>query len=559
MSRSKVLKTISKTLDEEDLRDDEQVEKHIAQLIDTDAHNSRIVDEPNDDYDYDDDEPTNGESNEQSSDTNVEAEPTNENADTNASNEQSSDTNVEAESVEHQSVDTNASNEQFDDYSSGDDAEDTLAKIMNAPSDSESNESSNENVDTNESNEPSNEQSDEDVKRPTIDVVNEEAEPVQDTSSPEFREKVETAAKETLNQIFEAADVLSKSPEFEVDHSDYTSQSETHELYRRFVYQPTNAPDIGYRPHSLQSFITTMTNIDYNPFDSTNVALLHKHPDQVVYLSRLSKLFSYEFIPKDRTDFRFYDIGSNICKFLTSKYAMVPTTTIEYKLITIMLGRLEINMCTDIELSLRDNEKPTMSTTFKRALLLDVERMSTIQERKGKTMASWNEFLNSFFDTDARKQFYRFRDNRTLRKQLAACYRDIENDYVGSLESLVGNTLKCYFPSIAITYFYVIRSIYLMARLLSVYIHTKMYEGKNIDVIIDDLIVIAKSSVIVYEAFNFTMKRTNRVLPKFKHELSQNMEMYILDHSTVGGPFYLLKMLERSLPVIAEDIVKNNA
>ena len=362
--------------------------------------------------------------------------------------------------------------------------------------------------------------------------------------------------KETINQIFETAESLEKSNEFVRDYDEYLEHdSELYTLYRKFMLQPTNIPDhINTKQHSLQDYITTLTNFPYNPYDSTNTALLHSHPEQVIYLTRLGKLFNYDFIPKDRTDFRFYDIADKISAYLTKKARDVPTTIFEYRILVIMLTRLQINLCTDIELALRDNEKPTMTAAFKKALMHDIETMKHIQRHDMKTMISWNEFLIHFLDTDTSKMIYRFRDNGTLRRQIIECYKDVETGQVGAIEGLLGNTLKCYIPSVSTSYFYVIKAIYLMCRLLSVYIVNKLYANKSEKQIIDDLITLATSAELTYEAFNHTMKRTNRVLPKYKYPISQNMQMYILDHATVGGPFMLLKMMEKSLPVLAEDI-----
>ena len=123
------------------------------------------------------------------------------------------------------------------------------------------------------------------------------------------------------------------------------------------------------------------------------------------------------------------------------------------------------------------------------------------------------------------------------------------------VENLLGNILKCYLPSIALNYFYAIKSIYIIARLTSLYIQLGLFKGKSTEEVMNDLFVIGASGAIVYENKSFIFKQATRSLPGYDKPLSNETKLYILNHLMTGGQFYILKMMEESLPVIASDLV----
>ena len=74
--------------------------------------------------------------------------------------------------------------------------------------------------------------------------------------------------------------------------------------------------------------------------------------------------------------------------------------------------------------------------------------------------------------------------------------------------------------------------------------------------VLEDLYTLSVAGVVVYENKNFIYKQTNRTLPNYDKPLSNETKLYILNHFLTGGQFYLLKMLEESIPVITTDLIQ---
>ena len=88
-------------------------------------------------------------------------------------------------------------------------------------------------------------------------------------------------------------------------------------------------------------------------------------------------------------------------------------------------------------------------------------------------------------------------------------------------------------------------------------IQNKLYLNKEFSEVVNDIYTIAVSGVIIYENKSFIFKQTPRSLPKYDKEITEQTKMYILNHLLTGGQYYILKMFEESLPIVASLLTQN--
>ena len=329
----------------------------------------------------------------------------------------------------------------------------------------------------------------------------------------------------------------------------YLPDADLYGVYYQYVIGKLFVPLNCGLKLDTNEYINNTTIFKYNAFDTPNMSMQHTIPEKVVYIKKLNQIFDHEFINNKIGDFHFNDLDKQIVTFLY-KYKNYGTTKIEYGIIKSLMGKLIISLNTSCELALRDNTKPTLNTEFKQAVIRDIECMKYIQSTDGKLYTSWKTFLNSLFSLDSDKLIYVHNNYKSLNNKLKTAY---DSDFL--TENLLANMLKCYLPSIAINYFYVIKSIYLIARLLSIYIQEKKYMKNNafkeFDDIVNDIYTIGTIGTILYENKVFILKQIPRSLPRYDKQISEQTQMYILNHLLTGGQYYILKMLEESLPVVA--------
>ena len=376
--------------------------------------------------------------------------------------------------------------------------------------------------------------------------INAEANSHKDKVMREIREQVEELERNDQSLKVNTSDYLSATDE---QHTEDKCARYLYYILGKFLLPDTivnNLPAIEY--------INSITTFKYNPYDSPNVALQHSIPENVLTIHKLNKIFETELIPVMIDNYHFDDVDEKICLFL-EKFKTLPSTNLEYEMIRSFLAKLIYSLSTSTEMALREKKVSHVDPKYKKAILHDLDIMSSVQFTKGKWMLSWSKFIESFFGYDGDNLVYDFKSYEKLNSEVKTSY---EEDFL--MEILLANILKTYFPSISINYFYVIKSVYLTARLLTVYIdHLKQKVHKlgqipNVEDIVNDINIIAHAGVMLYEIKNYTFKQMSRSLPSCKNGMSNETEMYILNHIFTGGQYYLLKMLERSLPVLGSYI-----
>ena len=335
-----------------------------------------------------------------------------------------------------------------------------------------------------------------------------------------------------------------------LDVIDYTPGSEKYNVFKHFILDNLFVPKRCTTRFNLNEYISSITTFSYNCFDSPNVSMQHPIPEKVIFMEKMNKIFNHQFVNNQGGEFHFADLDIQLLEFISS-HKNLGTLGFEYKFIKSSLGKLILNLNTDVELALRDS-RPTLNSTFKQVVIKDIQSMKHIQSENGKTFMSWKSFLDGLFGIGADKLIYVHDNYRNLNVKLEKAY---STDFL--VENLCANMLKCYLPSIALNYFYAIKSIYIIARLISLYIQLGLFKNKTVEQVMNDLFAITVAGTITYENKSFIYKQTSRTLPTYSNELSNETKLYILNHLLTGGQYFILKMIEESVPVIANDLVKN--
>lgn len=290
---------------------------------------------------------------------------------------------------------------------------------------------------------------------------------------------------------------------------------------------------------------------DFKCFQAPPENLLHSSDEILVICQDLNKLFQFNFLDIHSTDFQFNEIPSRILKF-TNKYTDLKTTAFEENFLKAVYGKIEILLNTNVEAAFRSNSikiTPEFWTAFGGYL----KEMEQIQGRKEKLRASWNEFIVALFSMRVKNQIYRHVSYSNLNEMLNTCYQP---DGFLLIEQLVGNSLKCYFPTIIRSYFFMIRSVYMMARLVAIYSFLKLHKGKSKEEVRKDIYEIGAICTIAYETKYHMWKSEERapIHGLNNEEISPQVQEYARNHVINGGQYFLLKSIETALPVIASSL-----
>lgn len=300
---------------------------------------------------------------------------------------------------------------------------------------------------------------------------------------------------------------------------------------------------------NISFYINNWTKQFYDPFGEEKGFLLKKIDERLVFITKLGKIFSHDFITKIDSKYKFNDLGLNICKFIGKTKFNKTTTKISYTILKSILGKLLISMHSNVDKAFKcDNV--TVDYLFYNALKPLIREMKWIEKDNIKLSNSWYLFLNSFLNINDNKQIYKFNNSEELFDKMKECYN---NDF--ELELLLGNSLKCFVPSIALNYLYAIRDAYLISYLLSIYVNNKLFMIKNKrksdEEIINDLYIISNVISIEYESMYLSIALIARSFPLLKDgELSEKTNMYYSQHGICGPQFLIIKQLEKTFPLL---------
>lgn len=376
--------------------------------------------------------------------------------------------------------------------------------------------------------------------------------------------KLEEKRVQAIKNIKSKASELSKKG-LEFDESVYDDPDETNKFLRMIVgcmvVPPNSIQAEAQTLHmdeterwkiSTDEFIQKVSFYpDFKCFQAPPENLLHSPDEILVICHDLNELFQFNFLDMHSTDFQFNEIPSRILKF-TNKYADLKTTAFEENFLKAIYSKIEILLNTNVEAAFRSNSIK-VTNDFWTAFGGYLKEMEQIQGRQEKLRASWNEFIVALFSMRVKNQIYRHASYSNLNEMLNTCYQP---DGFLLIEQLVGNSLKCYFPTIIRSYFFMIRSVYMMARMVAIYSFLKLHKDKPKEQVRKDIYEIGAICTIAYETKYHMWKSEERApIHGLKNEeISPQVQEYARNHVINGGQYFLLKSIETSLPVIADSL-----
>lgn len=377
-------------------------------------------------------------------------------------------------------------------------------------------------------------------------------------------EKLEEKRVQAIKNIKSKASELSKKG-LEFDGSVYDDPNETNKFLRMIVgcmmVPPNSIQAEAQTLHmneaerwkiSTDEFIQKVSFYpDFKCFQAPPENLLHSPDEILVICHDLNELFQFNFLDIHSTNFQFNEIPSRILKF-TNKYTDLKTTAFEENFLKAIYSKIEILLNTNVESAFRSNSIK-VTNDFWTAFGGYLKEMEQIQGRQEKLRASWNEFIVALFSMRVKNQIYRHVSYSNLNEMLNTCYRP---DGFLLIEQLVGNSLKCYFPTIIRSYFFMIRSVYMMARMVAIYSFLKLHKDKPKEQVRKELYEIGAICTIAYETKYHMWKSEERApIHGLKNEeISPQVQEYARNHVINGGQYFLLKSIETSLPVIADSL-----
>ena len=293
----------------------------------------------------------------------------------------------------------------------------------------------------------------------------------------------------------------------------------------------------------LKKYINRLTNFNYDPFEGIRANMLFSVQDRLLYIHELGKVFDNDFLGKIDIQFKMHNIDGKLAKFI--KREAVPFNDFEHRLIKTLMGKLILAIYSNIERAFIQ-ETHCLSPDYLKNIK-DIDRtMRDVCYSDKYVMKSWNAFMNKLTDT---KTLYKFRDYNDLTEKLKLCY---DNKF--PIEIFMADCLKSLIPSIGLNYVNAIKSIYLMGRLISIYVQkymNKRTETTDTKIIrLTDIIVICRAVMVDYESNYFATSMIPRSMPKTEENMSEEMKLYYISHTLTGPQYFLLKQLEYTLPCL---------
>lgn len=327
------------------------------------------------------------------------------------------------------------------------------------------------------------------------------------------------------------------------------------ECVRNEKYTSAKEPDKKYV--TIDSFVQEIARFpSYSWKNLPSDQILLSLTDSFIVCKKMNQIFSHEFGNTKGTGFRLDELAPNCFKFL-SKYSSLSDLNFEHRFLVTILGKIEVLLNTNINICWK-SDLITVSDEIFKVFHPEINAMEAIQS-PGKlhhVAKSWFTFVSALFNLRERKNFcfdikqqgYEIL-NEFLRNSY--CY-NLDPPVVNyQMEELVGNTLKMYSNIVVQCFFFMIRSLYIMLRLVSIYIQKFMRSTRQ--EIAEDIHYIALFAVLIYEHKHLQWKGAIRTPSKVKNGgyISNESQMFIDNFMITGGQYYLLKAVANALPILA--------
>lgn len=369
-------------------------------------------------------------------------------------------------------------------------------------------------------------------------------------------------------QVKNKASLLRKEHEMKLSYKDYNCEAENFINYNNIIFGTLTFPESNViYERETKNLCSTNTLVrelsmfkDFDVFHLPDEKMIHSLPEILLIATDVNKLFKHTFMTvHGSVRLNVNEIESNIFKFLKNKKD-IPSLLFETRFINAIMNKLIMILNTDVEFAFRDNTIKA-DDEFLIAINEDIKNMENIQNKSGKQYAMWRVFVEALCSVRFKKSERLIYKHESYEK-LNTILKEVLNDESLLIHELFGNMLKCYLPTIIFSYFFMLRSIHIMGRLITIYVQEKMFEGKNKDQQVKDVYNIAAICTIIYENKYNLWKNiikspiTVRAMDDKNNEakqLSEKAQLYLYNHVICGGQYFLLKTVEKYLPVIVNN------
>lgn len=272
-------------------------------------------------------------------------------------------------------------------------------------------------------------------------------------------------------------------------------------------------------------FINSYDIIAYNNKDSPKDGAVDP-AEQLVLLGKLNKLFGFEFIQQTDSNLKFGDVDRSICAFLKARKPQ--QHKIVSNIVQHMLKKILICSMGQMESAFR-SDSVWITPEFKRVILPEIIMMQALPENLKN---SFNIFVEELTE---------LKDPRILKDSSKLDYL-IHTATNGIIEQTLARAIKCMTPMFIYDYFEAVKSVYLFAGMLEVLLSEKTRETlQRIDILL-----LGRVALFVYQNSRYLQNSLPRNLPLSNEELSEQLQMYYLNHTMLGPQNILLRMMEKA-------------
>ena len=341
----------------------------------------------------------------------------------------------------------------------------------------------------------------------------------------------------SLKQLLDGVMNDDRAVEKRIDYEYYRNNTQFFKQFMDYSINNTIAT------MDLKKYINKLTNFNYDPFEGIRSSLLFSVQDRLLYIHELGKIFDTDFLGKIDIQFKLHDIDSKLAKFVHKKG--VPFNDFEHRLIKNMMGKLILAMYSNVERAfVQDNH--CLSPDYLKNIRSIDRTMQDVCYSDKYVMKSWNAFMNKLTDP---KTVFKFKDYADISDKLKLCY---DNKF--PIEVFMADCVKSLIPSIGLNYINAIKDIYILGRLISIYLHKyaekRSAEGDVENIRLTDIIVICRAVMVDYESNYFATSMIPRSMPKTEENMSEEFKLYYISHTLTGPQYFLLKQLEYTLPCL---------
>ena len=347
------------------------------------------------------------------------------------------------------------------------------------------------------------------------------------------KEELLKKVKETIKNLEEEAKKLEESDEFKMEPKKL--EEDVIEKSREFLFSTyISSTFINSNGISTDKFISEMINETYSTKHQPKENLLDSTPKQLIYILRLSKYLDTKLLQQSNTQLSFNNVDLAICNYF-KEHNKIPDYKIAYGVLKEFFKKLIITSLSDVELAFR-SQNNWISPEFKKLILKDVVMLQSLPPKLAKSWKIFVEELCKINDANI------FNDISKLDYVI-----HIETDFI--IEETLAKSIKCMTPCFIYNYYNVAKSVYILCGLLDKWIDdvkNKRIEN-DYNTLYSTLYPIIKTCLYLYENTRLYENSTARSLPYSKDKISEELQMYYLNHTIMGPQYMLLKSLEKHI------------